>query len=176
MCLPSPHTEPRRAGDGFQRPLVPRIVEILLLPRYTDNARYLYGATVLPCYQHIIHKNSVQQSMQGWLRGGRFLHSADHTWSLSTQHPSVVPRITLPGITLSDSACRTFPTVDNYLWMEWPPLCFYEASHTFSFHAFHRFEALMEETNLLLIRGYIRYRMFTIPHIAPDASTPLSRS
>jgi hypothetical protein len=57
----------------------------------------------------------VQQSKQGWLRGVRFLHGADHTWTLSTQHPSVVPIITLPGINLSDSAYRPFPPVDNYL-------------------------------------------------------------
>jgi len=31
------------------------------------------------------------------------------------QHPSAVPRITLPGITLSDAAYRPFPPVDNYL-------------------------------------------------------------
>src|SRR5262245_23161432 len=45
-------------------------------------------------------KTQLQQSMQGWLHGGRFLHGADHTWTLSTQHPSVVPIIPLPGTTL----------------------------------------------------------------------------
>jgi hypothetical protein len=61
---------------------------------------------VLPCSQHIIHKNPVQQSMQGWLRGGSLLHSAGHTGTLSTQPPSVVPIITLPGISLSGFASR----------------------------------------------------------------------
>jgi hypothetical protein len=38
-----------------------------------------------------------EQSMQGLLRGGRFLHGADHAWILSTQRLSVVPIITLLG-------------------------------------------------------------------------------
>jgi hypothetical protein len=34
--------EQARAGDGCQRPLVPRIVEAILPRRCTDNARYLH--------------------------------------------------------------------------------------------------------------------------------------
>ena len=48
--------------------------------RPQKNARLLDCAPALYCGQHNIHTNSVQQSMQGWLRVWRFLHCADHTW------------------------------------------------------------------------------------------------
>ena len=35
-----PHTSPPRPADAFQRPLVPRIVGVILLPRGTANTRF----------------------------------------------------------------------------------------------------------------------------------------
>jgi hypothetical protein len=49
--------------SSFQRPLLSQIAVAMLVLRYTDNTRFVDSATRTHCGQHIVHKNSVQQSM-----------------------------------------------------------------------------------------------------------------
>jgi hypothetical protein len=71
--------EQSAAPDCLQRPLLRVRVEAMVL-RCTQIARYVDTRQSGARRCMLVHINSIQQSMQDWLRVGRFLHWADHIW------------------------------------------------------------------------------------------------
>jgi hypothetical protein len=65
-----------------------RCLTICSMRQQETTVRYVYSASVPPCCRHILHNNSVQPSMEGWLRSGKLVHCADHTWGVHWCHRS----------------------------------------------------------------------------------------
>ena len=70
-CGSTPAEQPP-AADCLQRPLVPRIVGIILLLRHTVNARLMYTRREGYFCRVNVYRNAVQQSTSPWWGPGSF--------------------------------------------------------------------------------------------------------
>ena len=70
--------EPRPAGDGCQRPLVPRIVEAILPLRRTVNARLLHRRQSVEERQAAVSNWPMQKSIPIPSRQALFLYRVSH--------------------------------------------------------------------------------------------------